>query len=155
LSTAWCHTTRPRGPVVVIDDGDATGAKSVAIAARLALATGMSLKIFAVASSEESYRAIEARARRALYRDPQLSMFRFAASDRNAIASGLIRTEPGFVVADLTGEPFSGKEEDAMAILRAARAPFLLIRDGNESASMNEAPRAPEQIPENAGVEQR
>jgi len=134
LSTAWCHRQREHGPVIAFDDGDRAGEASLVIAGRISRAIGMPVHLFAIASDEADCEAIQSRAVAILELDQIPSMSCFSPSDRDAMARKLWQLAPRFVVADLEGEPFSTRE-DAVELLRSARAPFLLVRANSDDSA--------------------
>jgi hypothetical protein len=130
MIAAKSRTTPPAGPVIAIDDGDAAGARTVALAARLAAFCGKPLDIFAVASSNADAYRITERARDVA--GPELSMLsrRFAPGAGAEIAAAFLQLDPSFIVADLAGEPF-GDHDSVRKLLHAAQAPVILLRPAN------------------------
>jgi hypothetical protein len=118
---------RSSGPVVAIDDGDATGARTVALAARLAAVEGKSLHLFAVAAADADAQRIQARAATLIGKGQTMVRHRYAPGSPQSIAAGIAHLSPFFVVGDLDGEPFRD-DSVAIAVLRAAKAPVLLLR---------------------------
>ncbi len=118
---------RRKGPVVAIDDGDATGEFTLSLAKQVAKAENASIHLFVVASTDSEAERIAERARSMIEPGQRLSVKRFSPDSAGAIASALIRCAPRFVVADREGEPFQD-DETAVKLLRAARAPVVLIR---------------------------
>lgn len=116
------------GPVVAIDDGDAIGAETVRLATRIADVTGADLDLLAIAASAEDAGAIADRAREIAHRRHTLRIERYPPGAVTSIANALHRLVPSFVVADLKGDPF-GDEAAQRVLLRAARAPVVLLRD--------------------------
>lgn len=116
-----------KGPVVAIDDGDASGEFTVSLARQVARTAHAAIELFVVASTDaEAERTIE-RARKMIEPDQSLTIKRFYPGMPDAIVSALIRSGPSFIVADRQGEPFHN-DEAAIKLLRAARAPVVLIR---------------------------
>lgn len=118
---------RSPGPVVAIDDGDETGVRTVALAARLAAAQSKSLHLFAVAATNADADRIAARAAALTGSRQAMTMHRYAPGFPQSIAAGIAQLLPSFVVGDLDGEPFSD-DTVATCVMRAARAPVLLLR---------------------------
>lgn len=115
-----------QGPVVVIDDGDATGAKSVATGRAIALARNEPLEVLIVPrDSEEDVTAIS-RAQK-MTEDVRDRQVRLLESDATGdIALELRRIGPSFIVGDLQGRPFLS-DDDAQALINAAECPALLL----------------------------
>lgn len=119
--------SRFSGPVVAIDDGDETGARTVALAARLATVQGRSLHLFTVAATDADADRIETRAATLIGSRQVTVTHRFAAGFPQPIAAAIAHLSPFFVVGDLDGEPFRD-DRVATSILRSAKAPVLLLR---------------------------
>lgn len=119
--------SRSTGPIVAIDDGDETGARTVVLAARLAALEGKPLHLIVIAAADADAERIEARAA-ALVSDKQaMTTHRHLPGSPQTIAARLIHLSPFFVVGDLDGEPF-GDDQIAVSLFRAAKAPVLLLR---------------------------
>lgn len=121
------------GPVVAIDDGDAIGAETVRLAARIADVTGADLNVLAIAATPPEGKAIADRAHDIAHRGHTLRVERYPPGAVASIANTLHRLAPSFVVADLNGDPF-GDEAALRMLLRAARAPVVLLRDRPEGS---------------------
>lgn len=121
------HDSRPRGPIVAIDDGDETGARTVALAARLAGLEDRELHLFVIAAADADADRIEARAAALVGNKRALTTHRYVPGAPQSIAAGLAHLSPFFVVADLDGEPIRD-DRVAISLFRAARAPVLLLR---------------------------
>lgn len=118
---------RSAGPIVAIDDGDETGARTVAIAAHLAALNDKPLHLFAIAGSDSDVDRIRNRAEALMDRKQTVTTHRYLPGSPQSIAANLIHLSPFFVVGDLDGEPFND-DEIAVQLFRAARAPVLLLR---------------------------
>lgn len=124
------RSARQHGPVVAIDDGDAAGEFTVSLAQRVARAANATIELFVIASDDAEAKRIVERAKSKIEPAQRLVTKRFSPGAPDAIASALIRCDPSFIVADREGEPFQDNES-AIKLLRAARAPVVLIRPGN------------------------
>lgn len=120
------RSTQQKGPVVAIDDGDASGKITLSLANQVAKAANAAIDLFVVASNDAEAGRIIERARRVIEPAQPLIIKRFSPGAPEAIASALIRSSPSFVVADREGEPFHD-DKTAIKLLRAARAPVALI----------------------------
>jgi hypothetical protein len=121
------RSKRATGPIVAIDDGDEAGAETVALAARLARRHDAPVELFVIATDERSARQTEARDL-ALLGDVRVAAVRkFVDRPDGTLEDALTRTAPRFVVADLDGAPFRD-DESAVRLVRAARAPIVLIK---------------------------
>ncbi len=118
---------RSAGPIVAIDDGDETGARTVAIAAHLAALNDKPLNLFVIAASDADADRIRNRAEALMEFKQTLTTHRYLPGSPQAIAASLIHLSPFFVVGDLDGEPFND-DEIAVQLFRAAKAPVLLLR---------------------------
>ncbi len=121
-----------KGPVVAIDDGDVSGELTLSLARQVAKAANATIELFVVASTDAEAERIIERARTMIEPAQRLIIKRFSPRAPEAIASALIRGDPSFVVADREGEPFHD-DEAAIKLLRAARAPVVLVRRGNSA----------------------
>ncbi len=119
--------SRAEGPIVAIDDGDETGVRTVSLAARLAKLEGRPLHLFVIAGADADAERIEARAAELVGGRQAMTIHRCMPGAPQSIVAGLARLSPFFVVADLEGEPISD-DQVAVSLLRAARAPVLLVR---------------------------
>jgi len=124
---------RAAGPIVAIDDGDEAGARTVALAARLAELEGRPLHLFVIAAADADADRIEARAAKVVGNTQAIAIHRYLPGAPQSIAAGLAHLSPFFVVMDLDGEPVSD-DQIAISLFRAARAPVLLVRN-NDVAS--------------------
>jgi hypothetical protein len=115
------------GPVVAMDDGDDAGEGTIRLAARIAIQSGKPLHVFAIASSEKDVSRITERAAQLSGLGLSVTMHRFIPGSPQTIASSLGHIAPSFVVGDMEGEPFRD-DQAALSLLRAARAPVLLLR---------------------------
>ncbi|NNE24427.1 MAG: hypothetical protein HKN11_17640 [Rhizobiales bacterium] len=127
LIAARQHQKPAKGPVIAVDDGDTTGAKTLALAARIAAATGQQLMLFAVAGTDADADRIVQRARELTGPTAAIEVHRFLPNAPRSIAAGFMHFMPSFVVADLEGEPF-GHDRTALDLFRATKAPVVLIR---------------------------
>ncbi|MDH3741218.1 MAG: hypothetical protein OER56_06415 [Hyphomicrobiales bacterium] len=127
LIAARQHQRQTKGPVIAVDDGDITGEKTLALAARVAAATGQQLMLFAVAGTDADADRIIQRAHELTGPAANIEAHRFLPNAPRSIAAGLMHFMPSFVVADLEGEPF-GNDRTALDLLRATKAPVVLIR---------------------------
>lgn len=125
--------SRAKGPVVAIDDGDETGIQTVSLAARLAKQEGRSLHLFVIAEANIDADRIEARAAKLVGNRQAMTIHRFMVGAPQSIAADLASLSPFFVVANLEGEPITD-DQVAVSLLRAARAPVLLVRNNNLEA---------------------
>ncbi len=127
---AAAPATRPRkGPVIAVDDGDAAGEVTVALAVRLAKVTAAPLMLFVIAASDGEADRIVRRAHELAGPDISITIHRFAPGAPRSIAAAFMHVTPSFVVADLEGEPFRN-DDTALALFRAARAPVIMVRAG-------------------------
>jgi hypothetical protein len=115
-----------KGPVVVIDDGDALGGKTVQMGQRIAAALGVPLHLFAIAGNVEAAADISRRAERLCPAGTTLTVQRFPPGATDMLASVILHESPSFVVADLDGEPFTD-DKAARRILTAAQAPVVFL----------------------------
>ena len=118
---------RSTGPIVAIDDGDETGARTVTLAARLATLEGRSLHLFVIAAADADAERIKARAAALVDNKQAMTTHRFVPGSPKSIAAGLAHLSPYFVVGDLDGEPIRD-DKIAASLFRAAQAPVLLLR---------------------------
>jgi hypothetical protein len=121
------RTRRTAGPIVAIDDGDDAGAETIALAARLARRHEAPVELFVIAADERLARQTEARDLALLGNVRVAAVRRFVARPEGALEDALTRAAPRFVVADLDGAPFRDNES-AVRLVRAARAPVVLIK---------------------------
>jgi len=119
--------SRSTGPIVAIDDGDETGARTVALAARLAALEGRPLHLFVIAAADADADRISARAAALVDNKQAIMTHRYAPGSPQSIAAGLAHLSPFFVVGDLDGEPIRD-DKTAVSLFRAAQAPMLLLR---------------------------
>lgn len=117
---------RAAGPVVAIDDGDDTGLDTVAMAASLARRLDAPVELLVVAAGDEAAGRIRERDL-ALLEGLRVTAVHRLTTDLGEIENALAGSAARFVVADLEGEPF-GDNESAARLVRAARAPIVLIR---------------------------
>ncbi len=122
---------RNNGPVIAIDDGDAAGEKTVALAARIARVIGTHLDLFAVAASDAEAEHIAQRARKLAGAEVGLQIHRFAPGAPGSIVAATANFSPVFIVVDLEGEPFKD-DQTTRALLRAANAPVVLLRSNTK-----------------------
>ena len=115
------------GPVIAIDDGDKKGEQTIALACRIAAATRVGLCVFAVAGTDDEAEAISSRARQLAAPDTKVEIHRFVPGAPQTIAAATSEFRASFIVADQQGEPF-GDRKSALSLLRAAKAPVLLLR---------------------------
>jgi len=118
---------RSTGPIVAIDDGDETGARTITLAARLAALEVRPLHLIVIAASDADADRIEARATTLVSHNQAMTTHRLPPGSSVSVAAELARLSPFFVVGDLDGEPF-GDEKVAVSLFRAAKAPVLLLR---------------------------
>ncbi len=118
--------TALRGPVVVFDDGDAAGSKSIELGCAIASARKTSLEILAVPVSDEQNQATLERARRLTDGQSNCRIRLLASAATADICEELERIAPSFIVGDLSGAPF-GSDEEAQELINRAHAPALLL----------------------------
>ena len=118
---------RSVGPVVAIDDGDEAGMETVTLAARIAEVSGAGLHLFVVAANDADANRIVQRANRLVGPGKRFFAHRFLPGAPQTIAAAFSKFEPSFIVSDQEGEPF-GNDQAARALLRAARAPVVLVK---------------------------
>jgi len=119
--------SRSTGPIVAIDDGDETGARTIVLAARLAALEDRPLHLIVIAATDADAERIEARAATLVSGKQTMTTHRHLPGSPQSIAASLIHLSPFFVVGDLDGEPFSD-DQIAVSLFRAAKAPVLLLR---------------------------
>lgn len=119
--------SRSTSPVVAIDDGDDAGARTVALAARLAALEGRPLHLIVIAASDADADRIQARAATSVSGKQTMTTHRHLPGSPQSIAASLVHLSPFFVVGDLDGEPFAD-DQTAVSLFRAAKAPVLLLR---------------------------
>lgn len=127
LIAARQHQRQTKGPVIAVDDGDAAGEKTLALAARISAVTGQPLMLFAVAATDTDADRIIRRAHELTGPATTIDIQRFSPSAPRSIAAAFMHFMPSYVVADLEGEPF-GHDRTALDLLRATKAPVVLIR---------------------------
>lgn len=112
------------GPVLAIDDGDAAGRRTVALAARLAAALGRDLAVLAVGEGER-VEAIAERAR-GLAAGRPVKLHQLPSWLGRDLAEAVRRIAPSLSVADLQA---SGIGESALAgrLLRRLPGPMVLL----------------------------
>lgn len=117
--------SEPRdAPVLAIDDGDRAGAETIALADRIAQASGRPLAVLALGTPLTA-QAIAARAR-ALATSERLVAHGWPDWKADELARPIARIAPWMIVGDLAGRPFA-ETGQAMAILRRLAAPLLLL----------------------------
>lgn len=116
-----------KAPVVAIDDGDESGRDTVALAARIASVTNNALVLMVIASDDDTASRIVQRARKLVPAHLDIRMHRYLPGASQAILAALAQAAPGYVVADVDGQPFVDSEI-AADLVRAARAPVVLLR---------------------------
>ncbi len=126
LVASGLRAGKRKGPVVVIDDGDALGGKTVQMAQRIAAALQAPLHLFAIADSDAAAGEISQRAQRLCPAGTTLTVQRFPPGATDMLASAILHESPAFVVADLDGEPFTD-DRAARRILTAAQAPVVFM----------------------------
>lgn len=124
------RTTPSSGPVVAIDDGDASGRETVLLASRIAGISGAPLNLLVIAATDEEVDRIVRRANSLISSGQSITAHRIAPGTPQAITAALSQLQPSFIVADKEGEPFDN-DDTARALFRAARAPVVLLRPSN------------------------
>ncbi len=114
------------GPVVAIDDGDACGRETVALAARLAARRRVPMVVLVLAEHRKSAEAISARAH-TIAGHTDFNARILPSDDATRLAEELAEIQPCCVVGDLEGRPF-GNDQAVAGLARAARAPLILLR---------------------------
>jgi len=127
LITGLRQVVSQTGPVIAIDDGDEKGEQTIKLAARIAAARKTGLAIFVVAGTDVEADDIIRRARTVVDPNVTLSVHRFPPGSPQLIAAATREFDPSFIVGDRQGEPF-GDDKSVLSLLRACRAPVLLLR---------------------------
>lgn len=115
---------RPQGPVLAIDDGDRAGAETIALADRIAVATGRPLAVLALGTPAAAH-GIAGRAR-GIATSRDIAVHTWPAWRADEIAAPIARLAPSMIVGDFAGQPFADPEAAGRVIRRLA-APLLLI----------------------------
>ncbi len=115
------------GPIIVIEDGDATGEKTLSLASRIAMATSAEMIILALADSQKQANNILDRAMKLVPRGQKVTIHRLVPGATDELKATIEHLSPSFIIADLQGEPF-GRDSSAKTLLRTARAPVVLLR---------------------------
>ena len=119
--------TNKDGPIVVLDDGDTAGEKTLLLGSHMAQATSRELIILALVSSREQVKNISDRATNILPEGQKITIHRLVPGAIDQLKSTLTHLSPSFIIADMQGEPFAN-DKAAQTLLRAARAPVVLLR---------------------------
>lgn len=120
-------TTNKDGPIIVLDDGDTAGEETLLLGSRMAQATSRKLIVLALASSKEQVKNIADRATNMVPEGQKIITHRLVPGATDQLKATLAHLSPSFIIADMQGEPF-GNDKAAQTLLRAARAPIVLLR---------------------------
>lgn len=126
LVAAPPRTKPSSGPVVAIDDGDASGRETIALASRIANISGAQLSLLVIAATDADAERIVRRANSLISSGQSMNAHRIAPGSPQAITVALAKLGPSFIVADKEGEPFEN-DETARSIFRGEGAPVLLV----------------------------
>jgi hypothetical protein len=121
---------RSSGPVIAIDDGDALGRDTIMLASRIAQTNGAELHLIAIAGTDEDADRIVSRANDLALAGQTIVQHRIAPGAADALLEKFSQLGPSFIVADRQGQPFNS-DENARALLRAARAPVVLLKSNS------------------------
>jgi len=119
------------GPVIVLDDGDAAGQKTLRLAIRIAQTTNKELSLLALARSEQQMKLISDRAVNLLPAGQKMSIHRLVPGASDALKAAFTHLSPSFIVADIQGDPFEN-DKAAQTLLRTASAPVMLLRSSEK-----------------------
>jgi hypothetical protein len=114
------------GPVVAIDEGDLAGARTISLAAKLAVGMNRPLHVIVIAGTAAEAAAIKQRACAAAARAQLIRFHWLRPGHEEAFALKLRMLAPSLVVADIEGELM---RDDAAVreFQRASKAPMLLL----------------------------
>ena len=115
------------GPVIILDDGDAAGEKTLRLGIQIAQATNEQLSLLALASNKEQMNFISERALDMIPSGQKMTLHRLVPGTIEALKATFSLLSPSFIVADMHGEPF-GDDKTAQTLLRTASAPIILLR---------------------------
>lgn len=136
LVATSAHAAAPLGPVLAIDDGDASGRATVALASRIAKVSGVPINLLVIAATDAMADRIIKRAQTLVSTGQSLEVHRVAPGNPQAIVGAFSKLQPSFIVVDKEGEPF-GDDEAARTLVRAAQAPIVLVRSRPAAARSN------------------
>lgn len=127
--TAHDISSLKTGPVIAIIDGFESGRESVLLAEQIARVADARFELFVIAANNTSVENIVQLIRQTLGLKTPFTARRFLPGASLPIAAALIKSSPYFVVAELGKEPFDD-DKSTLEILRAARAPIVLLHPG-------------------------
>jgi hypothetical protein len=119
--------SRRDGPVVAIDEGGSAGLSIISVTAQLAARANASAIVFVAAPDEQSANAAIERDREVMGSVP-VDFITVADPQFRDLSARLSACHPRIVVAGLKGALF-GDDRHACALIRAARAPVLLLKN--------------------------